>query len=155
MDRAWLQKLTNERPTWCHLLFYFTYYVLNIFRTLIHPSSRASACVDELPHPSSCSEFFVCWCFYCGWYLVVFVLQAEVQLSVLQPANRKLPNTSRNKSPNTQRTENKTTDVVIHENSRKLLKMDILMSEACKHIISEIISKWHHVGLSFVNNYVN
>ena len=24
-----LQPLTNERPTWCHLLFYFTYYVLN------------------------------------------------------------------------------------------------------------------------------
>jgi len=27
------------------------------------------------------------------------------------------------------RTENKTTDVVIHQHSRKLLKMDILMSE--------------------------
>ena len=47
--------LTNERPTWCHLLFYFTYYVLNIFRTLIYPSSGACDCVDELPHPSSCS----------------------------------------------------------------------------------------------------
>ena len=31
----------------------------------------------------------------------------------------------------TQRTENKTTDVVIHQHSRRLLKMDILMSEAC------------------------
>ena len=29
------------------------------------------------------------------------------------------------------RTENKTTDVVIHEYSRRLLKMDILMSETC------------------------
>ena len=38
---------------------------------------------------------------------------------------------SRNKSSNTQRTENKTTDVVIHEHSRKLLKIDILMSETC------------------------
>ena len=27
--------------------------------------------------------------------------------------------------------ENKTTDVVIHQHSRKLLKMDILMSETC------------------------
>ena len=26
--------LKNERPTWCHLPFYFTSYVLNIFRTL-------------------------------------------------------------------------------------------------------------------------
>ena len=32
---------------------------------------------------------------------------------------------------NTQRTENKTTDVVIQQHSRKLLKMDILMSETC------------------------
>ena len=29
------------------------------------------------------------------------------------------------------RTENKMTDVVIHQHSRKLLKMDILMSETC------------------------
>ena len=49
----------------------------------------------------------------------------------LQPAKRTPPNTSRNKSSNTQRTENKTTDVVIHQHSRKLLKMDILMSETC------------------------
>ena len=47
--------LKNERPTWCHLLFYFTSYVLNMFRTLIYPSSRACDCVVELPHRSSCS----------------------------------------------------------------------------------------------------
>ena len=51
--------------------------------------------------------------------------------SVLQPAKRTPPDNSRNKSSNTQRTENKTTDVVIHQHSRKLLKMDILMSETC------------------------
>jgi hypothetical protein len=33
---------------------------------------------------------------------------------------------------NTQRTENKTTDVVIQQHSRKLLMMDILMSEICR-----------------------
>ena len=32
---------------------------------------------------------------------------------------------------NTQRTENKTTDVVIQQHSRKLLMMDILISETC------------------------
>ena len=32
---------------------------------------------------------------------------------------------------NTQRTENKTTDLVIQQHSRRLLKMDILMSETC------------------------
>ena len=43
-------------------------------------------------------------------------------------------NTTQNQShqiSNTQRTENKTTDVVIQQHSRKLLKMDILMSETC------------------------
>ena len=49
----------------------------------------------------------------------------------LKPAKRTPPNTNRNKSSNTQRTENKTTDVVIHQHIRKLLKMDILMSETC------------------------
>ena len=38
---------------------------------------------------------------------------------------------SRNNSSNTQRTENKTTDVVIHQHSRRLLKMDTLISETC------------------------
>ena len=33
--------LKNGRPTWCHLVFYFTSYVLNMFRTLIYPSSGA------------------------------------------------------------------------------------------------------------------
>ena len=58
-----VEELTNERPTWYHLLFYFTYYGLNMFRTLIDPSSGACDCVDELPHWSSCSQFVVCWRF--------------------------------------------------------------------------------------------
>jgi len=88
--------------------YFISLIVLNMFRTLIYPSSGACDCVEELPHRSSCSQFVVCWSFCCGWYLVVFVLQAEAQ-----------------------RTENKTTDVVIQQHSRKLLKMDILMSETC------------------------
>ena len=50
----------------------------------------------------------------------------------LQPTKRTPPNTSRSKNSNTQRTENKTADVVIHQHSRRLLKMDILMSETCR-----------------------
>ena len=50
---------------------------------------------------------------------------------VLQPAKRTPHKTSRTKSSNTQRTENETTDVVIHQHGRKLLKMDMLMSETC------------------------
>ena len=49
----------------------------------------------------------------------------------LKPAKRTPPNISHNKSSNTQRTEKKTTDVVIHQHSLRLLKMDILISETC------------------------
>ena len=109
-----MRQLTNERPTWCHLLFYFTYYALNMFRTLIYPSSGACDCVDELPHLSSCSLSLCVGAFVAaGIWWCSFCRQQQ------------------NKSSNTQRTENKTTDVVIHQHSRKLLKMDILMSETC------------------------
>ena len=61
----------------------------------------------------------------------MFIGPCIIAIAVLQPAKRTPPNTNRNKSSNTQRTENKTTNVVIHQHSRKLLKMDILMSETC------------------------
>ena len=48
--------------------------------------------------------------FRCGWVGVVSVLQAEVEAH---------------------RTKNNMTNVVIQQNSRKLLMMDILMSETC------------------------
>ena len=115
-----------------------------MFRTLIYPSSGACDFVDELPHRSSCSQFVVWWSFCCGWYLVVFVLQAE----------------ARTKISNTQRTENKTTDVVIHQHSRKLLKMDILMSETCwahnkwNKIASDIKLVFHSFLCTSVNIYL-
>ena len=55
--------LKNKRPAWCHLLFYFTSNVLNMFRTLIYPSSGACDYSVELPHWSYCSWFDVCWGF--------------------------------------------------------------------------------------------
>jgi len=100
--------LKNKRPTWCHLLFYFTSYVLNMFRTLIYPSTGACDCAVELPHRPFCSRFVVCWRF-------------GADTSQTQP----------HRISNTQRTENKMTYVVIQQNSRKLLMMDILMSETC------------------------
>ena len=60
---------------------------------------------------------------------------------VLQLAKRTTPKTARTKSSNTQRTENKATDVVIHQHSRKLLKMDILMSETCS-----ARNKWNKIA---------
>ena len=136
----------NERPTWCHLLSYFTYYVLNGFRTLIYPSSGACDCVDELPHRSSCSQFVVCWSFCCGWY---------------QPAKRTPPNTSRNKNSNTQRTENKTTNVVIQQHSRKLPKIDILMSETIwahnkwNNVASDIKLVFHSSTIAMMHGPIN
>ena len=56
---------------------------------------------------------------------------SDIIICRLQPAKRTPPKTSRTKSSNTQRTENKTTDVVIQQHSRKLLIMDILISETC------------------------
>ena len=61
--------------------------------------------------------------------MLTYLLTYLVTYLVLQPAKRTPPKTSRTKSSNTQRSENNTTDVVIHQHSRKLLKMDILMSE--------------------------
>jgi len=140
-NSEWLLK--NKRPTWCHLLFYFTSYVLNMFRTLIYPSSGACDCAIELPHRSFCSWFDVCWRFGVVGFGVVSVLQAEAQLVVPQPL-----------------TKNKTTDVVIQHHSRKLLMMDILMSETCwahkkwNKIASDIKLIFHsstsiHVGVIY------
>jgi len=45
------------------LAILFHFYVLNMFRTLIYPSSEACDCAVELPHPLFCSRFVVCWRF--------------------------------------------------------------------------------------------
>ena len=50
LDLASLWQLKNKKPTWCHLLFYFTSYVLNLFRTLIYLSSGSCDYSVELPH---------------------------------------------------------------------------------------------------------
>jgi hypothetical protein len=66
---------------------------------------------------------------WCGWFWVVPVLQAEAQLF----SDSKMSTTKNqpHQISNTQRTENKTTDVVIRQHSRKLLMVDILMFETC------------------------
>ena len=104
--------MKNERPTWCHLLFCFTSYVLSMFQTLIYPSSGACDC--------RITTSVVLFSVRCVLELLVRLVFCGVRFAGFN-----------NKSSNTQRTENKTTDVVIHQHSRKLLKMDILMSETC------------------------
>jgi len=58
--------------------------------------------------------------FRCGWVGVVSVLQAPTPTPT-QP----------HRNSNTHRTKNNTTNVVIQQNSRKLLMMDVLMSKKC------------------------
>ena len=95
---------------------------------------------------------------WCGWFWVVSVLQAE---AVLQPAKRTPRKTSRTKSPNTQRTENKTTDVLIQQHSRKLLIMNILMSEKCwahkkwNKITSDIKLVFHSSTIAMMHGPIN
>ena len=84
-----------------------------MFRTLIYPTSGACDYSIELPHWSYCSWFDVCW-----------------RYGVLQPATR-IPLQPNHTESNTHRTRNNTTNVVIEQNSRKFLLMDILMSETC------------------------
>ena len=115
--------MKNKRPTWCHLLFYFTSYVLNVFRTLIGVYTSSGACdySVELPHWSYCSCFDVCWSFGVvglEWYPCCSL---KPETTPIQP----------HWNSNTHRTKNNTTNVVIQQNSRKLLMTDILMSETC------------------------
>jgi len=62
--------------------------------------------------------------FRCGWVGLVSVLQAEAYNTVTNP-------TQPHRNSNTHGTKNNTTNVVIQQNSRKPLMMDILMSETC------------------------
>ena len=74
-----------------------------MFRTLIYPSSGASGYSVELPHWLYCSWFNVCWSF------------GVVGLPKLQHTSK----------------QEHTTHVVIKQESRRLLMMDLLMSETC------------------------
>ena len=88
-----------------------------MFRTLIYPSSGACDFVDELQVSA-------------GWSTSASTCKTNTTKYQLQ---QKL-----------QRTENKTTDVVIHQQSRRLLKMDILMSETC----------WAHNKWNKITSYI-
>jgi len=57
---------------------------------------------------------------------VVSVLQAEASACKTDTTP-----TQPHRNSNTHRTKNNTTNVVIQQNTRKLLMMDILMSETC------------------------
>jgi len=123
--------------------------MLNMFRALIYPSSGTCDYSVELPHCSYCSWFDVCrsfglvgleWypcCrleFWCYWVGMVSVLQASA-------CNTDTTPTQPHRKSNTHRTKNNTTNVVIQQNRRKFLMMDILMSET-----SWAHKKWNKIA---------
>ena len=103
---------------------YLTSSMLNMFRTLIRPSSGTCDFSILSPH---WLYVLVSMCVGVSVWLVgvVSVLQAEVAY------NTDITPTQPHRNSNTPRTKNNTTNVVIQRNSRKLLMVDILMSETC------------------------
>ena len=96
-----------------------------MFRTLIYPSSGSCDYSVELPHWSYCSWFVVCWSFG------VIGLEWYPCCSCASACNTDTTPTQPHRNSNIQRIKKNTTNVVIQQNSRKLLMMDILMSVTC------------------------
>ena len=78
---------------------------------------------------------------WCSWFWVVYVLQASACY--------------------TQRTKNKTTKVIIQQHSRKLLMMDILMSDTCwahkkwNKIASDIKLVFYSSAITMMHDPIN
>ena len=100
------RSLKNKRPTWFHFLC--AQHVSDINISIIR-SLHLFFWITTL------DILFLVWCvleFWCGWVGVVSVLQASACNTDTMDANNM-------------------TNVIIEQNSRKLLMMDILMSETC------------------------
>ena len=79
--------------------------------------------------------------FRCGW---VGVVSEFAGWSSAAAWNTDTTPTQPHRNSNTHRTKNSTTNVVIQQNSRKVLMMDILMSETCwAH------KKWNKIASDF------
>jgi len=85
----------------------------------------------------------------------------SLRLFRLQPATSDTTPTQPHRISNTHRTKNNTTDVVIQQNSRKILMMDILMSETCwahtkwNKIASEIKLVFYSSTITMMHGPVN
>ena len=131
--------------------------MLNMFQTLIYPSSGACDYSVEVPHWSYCSWFDVCWSFRVvglEWYPCR-------RLSCASACNTDTTPTQPHRNSNTHRTKNNTTNVVLQQNSRRLLMMDILMSETCwahkkwNKIASEIKLVFYSSTIAMMHGPIN
>ena len=84
----------------------------------------------ELPHWLLYSRFVVCWRFGAAGFEWCPCCRLQAQF-VLAACNTDTTSIQPHRNSNTHRTRNNTTNVVIQQHSRKLLMMDILMSETC------------------------
>ena len=135
-------------PPLLHTLRLFIGHRHYTFFIFVVPCIVILGCIN----PTRCNsmQIFI----WCGWFWAVFVLQAEA-------CNTGTTQNQTHQSSNTQRTENKTTDVVIHQHSRKLLMMDILMSETCwahkkwNKIASDIRLVFHSSTITMMHGPIN
>ena len=133
--------------------FYFTSSMLNMFRTLIHPTSEACDFSILSPH-WSCVLVSMCVGVSVWLVWVVSVLQASA-------CNTDTTPTQPHRNSKTHRTKNNTTNVVIQQNSRKLLMMDILMSETCwahkkwNKILSDIKLVFYFSTITMMHGPIN
>ena len=90
---------------------------------------------------------------WCGWFWVLCCVDSCASACTTQNQPHQISIT--------QRTENKTTNVVIHQHSRKLLMMDILMSETCwahnkwNKIASDIKLVFHSSTITMMHGPIN
>ena len=123
-----------------------------MFRTWIYPSSGACDYSVELPHWSYCSWFDVCWSFGVAgleWYPCCRLKHS---------CNTDTTPTQPHRNCNTHRTK---TNVVIQQNSRKLLMMDILVSETCwahtkwNKIVSDVKLVFYSSNITMMHGPIN
>ena len=109
------------------ILFHFlrAQHILDINISIIR-SLRLFYCITTLV---VCSCFDVCWSF--GVVGLEWHLCCRLKHVCASACNTDTTPTQPHRNSNTHRTKNNTTSVVIQQNSRKLLMMDILMSETC------------------------
>ena len=127
-------------------LFFKTHLNRGIQSTIVSPKRN-------VPFISSTAVTGICLSLVRVFW-VVLVLQAEAcKTSTTQ--------NQPHQNSNTQRTENKTTDVVIQQHSRKLLMMDILTSETCwehkkwNKIASDIKLVFHSSTITMMHGPIN
>jgi len=101
--------------------FYFTSSMLNLFRTLIHPSSGACDFSVVSPHWS---------CVLVSMCVGISVWLGWGGIRVAGWPHGYHPNPTTLKLQHTSKQEH-TTNVVIQQKNRRFLMMDVLMSETC------------------------